>query len=64
MYKRSWAKNKGMVDDVKSKRILIEVPARNVKDILPERKENRLFGILRGWRIDPQKLKDELREEG
>ena len=49
---------------MKSKRILIEVPARNVKDILPERKENRLFGILRGWRIDPQKLKDELREEG
>ena len=23
---------------------------------------NEIFGILRGWRIDPQKLKDELRD--
>ncbi len=46
----------------KTKKIKIEVPENLVKEFKSEKRLS-IFGLLKDWRINPQELKDELREE-
>ncbi len=49
---------------VESKKLVIEASPENLRRLLPgEKRELTIYGILQDWKIDPQKLKDELREE-
>ena len=49
---------------VEAKKLVIEASPESLRKLLPgEKKELTIYGILRDWKIDPQKLKEELREE-
>ena len=46
------------------RRVTVELPEEVVKRLaLVSEGESKIFGLLKGWEIDPQRLKEELREE-
>ena len=53
-----------MGETVVVKKVTMELPEEVVKRLaVGSKKESRIFGLLKGWEIDPQRLKEELREE-
>ena len=47
-----------------TKKVTIEAPPGSLRELLPSSKRKlSIYGLLREWKIDPQKLKEELREE-
>ena len=46
------------------RRVTVELPEEVIRRLATgSRRESRIFGLLKGWEIDPQRLKEELREE-
>jgi len=43
-------------------KVRIEIPEELLKEF-NRRRELSIFGLLKDWKINPQKIKDELREE-
>ena len=49
---------------MEAKKLVIEASPESLRKLLPGRKkELSIYGLLRDWNIDPQKFKEELREE-
>ena len=43
--------------------VRVEVSGEVLRRLLSNEEREEIFGLLKGWKVDPQKLKDELREE-
>ena len=43
--------------------VRVEVSGEVLRRLLSKEEGEEIFGLLKGWKVDPQRLKDELREE-